>query len=146
MPDEAEKQEMFDFAMNAIEHKETRPIFIQGIGGCDKTTMAKKLLAAARNKGIICVGCASIALAATNDKTFDTAHRLFRFPVIEVDDNDINESEECKRTENSQRLELLQQIQVIIWDEFPSNHKEIFEDVYEKLHGFQGRIVICMGF
>jgi len=145
MPNTTEQQEMFDFAMNAIEHKETRLIFIQGIGGCGKTTMAKKILAAARSKGILCAGCASTALAATNYENFDTAHGLFKFPVIEEDDKDINESGECKLMENSQRLELLQQTQVIIWDEFPSNHKDICEDVYKKLHGFQGKVVICMG-
>jgi len=144
-PNTAEQQQIFDYAMNAIELKLTRLIFIQGIGGCGKTTMAKKILAAARSIGVLCVGCASTALAATNYDNFDTAHGLFKFPVIDEEDKDINESGHCKLLEHSQRLELLKQTQLIVWDEFPSNHKEIFEDAYRQLHGFNGKVVICMG-
>ena len=145
MPNTNQQQYIFDYAINAIENKQTRLIFVQGMGGCGKTTIAKKILAAARSKGIICVGCASTALAATNYENFDTAHGLFKFPVIEEEDKDINENGQCKLIENAQRLELLQLTQVIIWDEFPSNHKEIFEDVYKQLNGFKGKVVICMG-
>jgi len=145
-PNTNEQQYIFDLAMNAIENKETQLLFIQGIGGCGKTTLAKKILAAARSKGILCVGCASTALAATNYEYFDTAHGLFKFPVIEEEDVvDINDTGKCKLLEHLQRLELLKQTQVIIWDEFPSNNKDIFEDVYKQLNGFEGKVVICMG-
>lgn len=147
MPNTTEQKHIFDLVLSAIENKETRLLFIQGIGGCGKTTLAKRILAAARSKGILCVGCASTALAATNYENFDTAHGLFKFPVIEEDDRDISDDnmQKCKLKENLQRLELLNNTQVIIWDEFPSNHKEIFEDVYKQLNGFQGKVVICMG-
>ncbi len=34
---------------------------------------------------------------------------------------------------------------LIVWDDFFSNHKEIFESVYLTLNGFNEKIVICLG-
>ena len=101
-------------------------------------------MAASRSAGILCVGCASTALAATNYENFDTAHGLFKYPVIEDDDDNENEIE-CKLSQYPERLELLRRAKVIIWDEFPSNHKNIFETVYSQLNMFNGKVVVCMG-
>jgi len=42
-------------------------------------------------------------------------------------------------------MELLQNAQVIVWDEFPSNNRNIFENVYQIMNNFVGKVVICMG-
>jgi hypothetical protein len=42
-------------------------------------------------------------------------------------------------------MELLNHAQVIVWDEFPSNNKIIFENVYHVLNKFHGKVVLCMG-
>jgi hypothetical protein len=116
------------------------------MGGSGKTTLAKKILAASRSTEILCVGCASTGLAATNYENFDTAHGLFKFPVTE-DGDDNDEDEKCvnKLYEHPERMELLQAAQVIVWDEFPSNNKNIFENVYHFMNEFLGKVVICMG-
>ena len=44
-----------------------------------------------------------------------------------------------------ERAELLRSASLIVWDEFFSNHKEIFESAYLTLNGFNGKIVICLG-
>jgi len=93
---------------------------------------------------MLCVGCASTALAATNYEKFDTAHGLFKYPVIEDDDPETDE-QCCKLHEYPQRLELLQATQLIIWDEFPSNHRNIFESIYHQLYKFQDKVVLCIG-
>ena len=132
--------------MDSIQNKRTKLYFIQGIGGSGKTTLAKKILAASRSKDILCVGCASTGLAATNYENFDTAHGLFKFPVTEDEDDD-DEDDQClsKLYKNPERMELLQHAQVIVWDEFPSNHKSIFENVYHIMNEFKNKVVICMG-
>lgn len=143
IPNTHEQQHAFDFIMNKINNKETSLIFIQGMGGSGKTTLAKKILAASRSAEILCLGCASTGLAATNYDNFDTAHGLFKYPVNEDDDD---ESEYiCKLDEHQERRELLLHTQVIIWDEFPSNNKEIFENAYNQLNNFEGKVIICMG-
>ena len=50
--------------------------------------MSKTNLEAVRSKGILCVGCASTASAATYYETFDTVHSLFESPVIEVEERE----------------------------------------------------------
>lgn len=127
-----------------MENKTTTLLFIQGVGGSGKTTLAKKILAYARGRGFLAVGCASTALAATNYEKFDTAHGLFKYPVIEEEDNE-TEDEQCKLIEYPERLELLQATQLIIWDEFPSNHRKIFENIYHSLNKFKDKVVLCMG-
>ena len=34
---------------------------------------------------------------------------------------------------------------VIVWDEFPSNHKEHFQAAYKCLNGFENQVMICIG-
>jgi hypothetical protein len=116
------------------------------MGGSGKTTLAKKILAASRSNEILCLGCASTGLAATNYDNFDTAHGLFKFPVTDEEDDD-DENDKClsKLYEHPERIELLQHAQVIVWDEFPSNNKKIFESVYHIMNEFHGKVIICMG-
>jgi len=144
-PNTVEQKQIFEYTMNAINENKSEVIFIQGDGGSGKTTLAKKIIAAARAKGLLCAGCASTALAATNYENFDTAHGLFKFPVVEENDKETNEEIKCRVKEYPERLELLQHIKLIVWDEFPSNHREVFESVYKSLDYFKNKIIICMG-
>jgi len=145
-PNTLQQQEIYTQIIEAIRNKRTSLFFIQGMGGSGKTTLAKKILAASRSMGILCVGCASTGLAATNYDNFDTAHGLFKYPVIEEGDVDEDDGEFCcKLYEHPERMELLEHTQVIVWDEFPSNHRNIFENVYHVMNNFQGKVVICMG-
>jgi hypothetical protein len=116
------------------------------MGGSGKTTLTKKILAASRSKEVLCLGCASTGLAATNYDNFDTAHGLFKFPVTEEgEDEDEDGQYMSKLRENKERMDLLEQTQVIVWDEFPSYNKIIFENVFGIMNGFVGKVVICMG-
>jgi len=147
-PNTEEQQHIFDHILNSISNNQTSLYFIQGMGGSGKTTLAKKILAAARSMETLCLGCASTGLAATNYDNFDTAHGLFKFPVTEDGDNDDDDGDGrylSKLYENPERMELLQQSKVIVWDEFPSNNKIIFENVYHILNGFANKVIICMG-
>jgi hypothetical protein len=73
-----------------------------------------------------------------------TAHSLFKFPVEDDEEKDSEDRTSCK-LENTERLELLQQTDVIIWDEFVSNNKDIFESVQRSLNTFRNQIFICAG-
>jgi hypothetical protein len=120
--------------------------FLQGQGGCGKTTVAKKLMAYARSKSLLALGCASTALAATNYEGFTTAHSLFCYPVIDdTDDMDPSEPAQCQFDTNPERWELLTAAVFIVWDEMPSNHRQLFEAVYRATDGFKGKVLLCMG-
>ena len=144
-PNNAEQDVHFQQITHAIEQGSTQKFFLIGQGGCGKTTIAKKILAFTRSKGLNAVGCASTGLAATNYDDFHTAHALFCYPV--VDDEMIDESEpaQCDFQRNEDRLNLLRASSVIIWDEMISNHKSLYEAAYRALDGFAGKVLICMG-
>jgi hypothetical protein len=125
-------------AMNMRERDEGKFILLLAQGGSGKTTIAKIIIQYLRSQGkIVCV-CASTAIAALNFKNDGmTAHNLFNFPVIDdIDRNIDDEKSECNMS--SERLELLMNTNVIVWDEFLNNNKEIFEAAYSKLNEFQG--------
>jgi len=73
-----------------------------------------------------------LVLAATLYPYAMTAHSLFKFPVVEEHERDIENPPSCKLM-GTKRLELLQAANWICWDEYPSNHKEILEDVVKWL-------------
>ena len=82
-----------------------------------------------RAEGILINCCAATTLAALLFDGATTAHSLFKYPVVEDQDIDTECLPECKLEENSERLELLKETQVIFWDEFVSNDRALFEAV-----------------
>ena len=147
IPNTAEQQSIFNEICADIEQHKTKLYFIQGMGGSGKSALCKKILAWARSKEKLCLGCASTGLAATIYENFNTAHSLFKYPVIEDEDRDEAHVVECQVNPecNSKRLELLQATDVIVWDEFPSNHRELFEAVCRALDNLQGKVCVTFG-
>ena len=75
----------------------------------------------------------SITLGATLYP--DDTH--FKYPVVEEHNKDVEELVECLLHNTcTERLELLLSSRVIIWDEFYSNHRELFEAVSRVLDRF----------
>jgi hypothetical protein len=125
-------------AMNMRKTDNGKFILLLAQGGSGKTTIAKIIIQYLRSQGkIVCV-CASTAIAALNFKNDGmTAHNLFNFPVIDdIDRNIDDEKSECNMSQ--ERMELLENTNVIVWDEFLNNNKEIFEAGYDKCNKFQG--------
>ena len=145
IPNTVDQDIIWNEISNAISLNDTRLYLIQAKGGAGKTTLAKKLIAFARSLGKIVVGCASTGLAATNYDGFETAHSLFCFPVVEDSERDESEPPRCMFETKPEREELLRCASLIVWDEFFSNHKEIFESAYQSLNRFEGKIVVCLG-
>jgi hypothetical protein len=147
-PNNEGQEEVYQTIIDAIDNLDygTSPkFFIQGQGGCGKTTLARKIMAYARSRGNIALGCASTALAATNYDDFTTAHSLFCFPVFEEDEIDESEPPRCQMEANPERKELLDAARVIIWDEMICNHKQLYEAAYRETECFKGKVLICMG-
>lgn len=92
-------------------------------------------------------GCCSTALAATNyPNDFSTAHSLLCIPVEEEHEKDVDDDcIKCNLYKNPQRRQLLNAMSTLIWDEFPSNHRECFEAVYDAMNEFKGKVVVCAG-
>ena len=116
-PNNNDQQHIFDTIMEAVQTGRKKFFFIDGPGGTGKTTVIKKIITKLRSEGKIVQVCASTTLAATLYENAMTAHSLFKFPVEDDDEKDSEERTTCK-LENTERFELLQQTDVIIWDEF----------------------------
>ena len=55
-------------------------------------------------------------------KDFETTHSLFRFPVVDEQDKDLN-----------LRQQLLRSTRLFVFDEFPSLDREVFE-IYKEMN------------
>ena len=83
------------------------------------------------------------AVAATMFEGAKTAHSLFKFPVTDDNESDLENPNVCN-LKNTDRLELLKETSVIFWDEFP-NHKEMFYSVKIALEDSPKIIFVCSG-
>jgi hypothetical protein len=123
--------------------------FLQADAGCGKTTLAMLLAAYFRSQGKIVLICASTALAAQNyPKEGTTAHYLFKLPVEDEDLKEVDDEPiKCLLGTIPERLELVVEADVIIWDEFPSNERACFQAVYESndLRNLRGKVFIALG-
>jgi hypothetical protein len=131
----------------AIRNEESLIILLQGEGGSGKSTMAKIIIAFARSLQKIVLGCASTALAASIYENFYTAHSLFKIPVVDEKEEDLNQENDlkCDLDKHRNRKELLDATSVIIWDEISSQHIRDFSAVYHAMNGFKNKVVILMG-
>ena len=146
-PTEDEQQPFLDRVFRAIINKESLIILLQGEGGSGKSTMAKIIIAFARSLNKIVLGCASTALAASIYDDFYTAHSLFKIPVIEQEEEMLDQENDfkCDLDRHFQRKQLLQATDVFIWDEISSQHVRDFTAVYHAMNKFDNKILILMG-
>ena len=102
-------------------------------------------MAYCRSLGKLCAGCASTGLAATIYEGFETAHSLFKFPVVEDDEREVDLPVECQLHKCPDCLEYLKAVDLILWDEFLSCDREVFEASHRALNDFNGKAVVTMG-
>jgi len=144
-PNNAEQDTTFRRIISSINNGETAKYFINGKGGAGKSTLAKKLVAYTRMQSLVAAGCASVGLAATNFEGFETAHSFFCYPVVEEEERDESEPPVCQLWKKEGRAELLSSVKLIIWDEFLSNNRELYEAAHRATSGFEGIVLVCMG-
>ena len=150
-PNNVEQEHIFREITNSIDndHDDRKFVFffVNGGGGTGKTTLAKKIIAYSRSKGKICKVTASITLASTLYDGATTIHALFKYPVLEEGDTNTEEEDvKCKVQPNSQRMELLNNMDIIIMDEFPSIHRAVFEAAIDLLKNRKKRLIVwCAG-
>ena len=71
----------FDMIDKSVSEGTGECFYLDGAGGCGKTTVAKALLHSARSRGQIAIACASSGIAATLLPKGQTAHSAFKIPV-----------------------------------------------------------------
>ena len=146
-PNNDEQQEVMDCVMNALAHPgSTEFIFVQGLAGTGKSNLGRKLLSYGRANGHLSFALASTALVATLYDNGWTAHSFFKVEVRDdTDEDDTENRSDVQCILGPTRKELLDKTRLIFWDEFPSNHAEVFNAAYIALNQLQGKIIVAVG-
>ncbi|XP_074336651.1 uncharacterized protein LOC141673814 [Apium graveolens] len=101
--------------------------FVYGSGGCGKTFMWQTLSCRLRSKGKIVLPVASYGIAAVLWPGGRTAHSRFYIP-LKLDQDSI-----AGIRHGTDIAELIQQTDLIIWDEAPMQHRHALESVDRSL-------------
>jgi ATP-dependent DNA helicase PIF1 len=107
--------------MKAVDNQKGGVFFLHGYGGTGKTFMWRTLSSALRSKCKIVLAVASSGIASLLLPGGRTAHSKFKIPVP------TEHNATCNIEYDDDHAELLQQTQLIIWDEAPMAHKYCFE-------------------
>ena len=123
-----EQQHSYNEIINSLEDPIATRFFLQGPAGTGKTFLYRSLCGTLRAQGKIVLCIASSGIAAQLLPGGITSHSRFRIPLI------INEDSICSITRGSNLAALLQQTDLIIWDEVPMQHKYCFMAVNRALN------------
>ncbi|PIA60703.1 hypothetical protein AQUCO_00300307v1, partial [Aquilegia coerulea] len=118
-----EQRFVFDKVVHAVENAKGGMYFVYGSGGTGKTFLWKTIISSLRSKGKIVLVVASSGIASLLLPGGRTAHSRFKIP-LEVDDYST-----CFISQKSDLAQLIKHADLVIWDEAPMNHRNIFEAV-----------------
>jgi hypothetical protein len=135
-----EQSEAFDTINQSVINGEGKCFFVDGAGGCGKTTVATALLHATRSRGDIAIACASSGIAATLLPKGQTAHSAFKIPVEGLDADST-----CNVGGLSGRAKLLRQVKFIVWDEAFMIHRYGFEAVSRTMQHLRNNNTLILG-
>ena len=151
-PANAEQTNAFNQVMEAMQrakdNQQQQFVCIHGAAGTGKSIVCQKIAAKVRSEGKLVSICASTTLAATNFENADTAHSLFAYAVEDDDDDfDGDTLQECQLDTKAyeDRLELLLQTSVIVWDEVFCNHRKLFEAAVRALKQNKTLVWVLVG-
>ena len=113
--------------MEVVNDNEGDMFFLYGYGGTGKTYIWRTLASSLRAKNQIVIMVASSGIASLLLPGGKTAHSKFKIPVSIFKDST------CNILQGSQLAELLNQTNLIIWDEAPMAHKFCFEALDQTL-------------
>ncbi len=126
---------VFEYAMNVIEgREESVPVFVDGPSGTGKSLLLNVICAKLRSMAKIVLCVSSTGNSALNYPGGTTAHAMFKLPIETNDPNAY-----CALSAGSQRAQLIQAADAIIWDEAPMSHRHNVETVERTLEDFTGK-------
>ncbi|KAH1035128.1 hypothetical protein GYH30_055207 [Glycine max] len=122
-----EQKQIYHKIMEVVNNDEGGMFFLYGYGGTGKTYIWRTLASSLRAKNQIVIMVASSGIASLLLPRGRIAHSKFKIPVPIFKDST------CNILQGSQVAELLNQTNLIIWDEAPMAHKFCFEALDQTL-------------
>ncbi|XP_050211524.1 uncharacterized protein LOC126661705 [Mercurialis annua] len=117
----ADQQAIYDTVINYVKEKKGKLIFVYGHGGTGKTFLWRAIIHRIRCESKIVLPVATSGIAALLLPGGRTAHSRFHIPL------EINSESVCDIKQGTQLADLIQNTDLIIWDEAPMTHKFCFE-------------------
>ena len=122
--------------------------FLDAPGGTGKTFLISLILATIRSQNKIALALASSGIAATLLEGGRTAHSALKLPL----NMQSNEFQSCNISKKSAMAKVLQQCQLIVWDECTMAHKKSLEaldrtlkDIRSNHNLFGGAMILLAG-
>nr|GEU39852.1 ATP-dependent DNA helicase PIF1-like [Tanacetum cinerariifolium] len=112
---------IYEEVVDSIHNKKGNFYFVYGLGGTEKTFLYKTIISRLRSQRMIVLVVASSRIASLLLPTGRTSHSRFVIPL------DLMENNICGIKQNTQLAELMQEVQIIIWDEPPMTQQYAFE-------------------
>ncbi|PWA91073.1 hypothetical protein CTI12_AA092750 [Artemisia annua] len=125
-----EQQKIYSVILNACFNKQQQLVFVYGHGGTGKTFLWKTIINKLRSEGKIVLAVASSGIASLLLPSGRTAHSRFKLPL------ELNDESMCNIKKNSLLGKLLQETELIVWDEAPMNDRRCFEALDRSLRDF----------
>ncbi|XP_074342144.1 uncharacterized protein LOC141679577 [Apium graveolens] len=118
-----EQQNVYDSIIQNVYNKVGGIFFVYGSGGYGKTFLWQTLCCHLRSEGKIVLPVASGGIAAVLLPGGRTAHSRFHIPLK------LDQDSTAEIRHGTDIAELIQQTDLIIWDEVPMQHRHAFESV-----------------
>ncbi|GJT55210.1 ATP-dependent DNA helicase PIF1-like protein [Tanacetum coccineum] len=127
-----EQHVIYDRVIQSVQSQSGQFYFVYGPGGTGKTFLYKTIISRLRPERKIVLAVASSGIASLLLPGGRTAHSRFIIPL------ELVENSTCGIKQNTHLAELLQQVELIIWDEAPMTQKYAFEALDRTLRDILG--------
>ncbi|XP_071687191.1 uncharacterized protein [Rutidosis leptorrhynchoides] len=128
----SKQKQIYNLITSASLNEQTEHVFVYGHGGTGKTFLWKAIITALRSRGKIILAVASSSIASLLLPSRRTAHSRFKLPLVITDES------MCNVKKITQMATLLQNTELIVWDEAPMNDKRYFEALDRSLRDILG--------
>ncbi|KAL4153752.1 hypothetical protein QTP88_001585 [Uroleucon formosanum] len=143
-----QKKYVFDTLMKVTNDETGGIYFLDALGGTGKTFLISLILAKLRSQNKIALTLTSSGIAATLLEGGRTAHSALKLPL----NMQSNKTPTCNISKNSAMAKVLQQCQLIVWDECTMAYKKSLEalnktlkDLRSNHNRFGGTMVLLAG-
>ncbi|CAF1801401.1 unnamed protein product [Brassica napus] len=148
----AEQCAIYESVLESVDKKEGKLFFVYGAGGTGKTFLYQTIISRLRSRKQIVLPVASWGNSRIATAKRRTAHSCFNIPLK------LDEDKLCNIKPGTMLAELIEETDLIIWDEAPMTHKHAFEALDKTLkdimsmknppaknHPFGGKTVMLGG-
>jgi DNA replication protein DnaC len=118
-----DQRNAYKIILNVVTNKEGKLFLVYGSGGTGKTFVWTTLLSRLRGQGKIVLVVASLGIASLLLLGGRTTHSRFKILI------DLHDESTCNITQQMKVAELVRKVDLIIWDEAPMMHLQIFEAI-----------------